>query len=217
MPPRRVVFWEVDAQADFMLPDGKLYVPGAEKIIPNIRRLVNAAADLGVFLVSSGDAHREDDPEFQSFPPHCLSGTAGARVIPEGLAKNARTIPNDRSGTLPEDILESPQAVIEKQTLDVFDNPHTSELVDRLGAGAEYVVFGVATEYCVRCAAKGLLGRGRKVSVVKDAIQALDRADGRKAIEELQALGARMITTERALAEIGVPVSKRFALKSGTN
>jgi nicotinamidase/pyrazinamidase len=217
MPPRKIIFWEVDAQADFMLPGGKLYVPGAEKIIPNIRRLVNAAAEAGVFLVSSGDAHRESDPEFERFPPHCIRGTPGARVIPEGLAKSWRTIPNDPSRKLPEDILDSPQAVIEKQTLDVFDNPHAAELVERLGADAEYVVFGVVTEYCVRCATKGLLERGRKVSVVQDAIETLDAAAGCKTLEELQALGARLITADQAIAEIGVSVSSRVALKSEPN
>ena len=38
MPSRDTIFWEVDAQADFMLPGGKLYVPGAEKLLPNIRK-----------------------------------------------------------------------------------------------------------------------------------------------------------------------------------
>ena len=217
MAQPKIIFWEVDAQADFMLPGGKLYVPGAEKIIPNIQRLVRGAMDAGIFLVSSGDAHPEGDPEFQRFPPHCLRGTPGARIIPEGLAGNSRTIPNDPSQTLQKDILRSPQVVIEKQTLDVFDNPRTSELVDQLGADAEYVVFGVVTEYCVRCAAKGLLERGRKVAIVKDAIEALDPEAGRLALEELQALGARLITTDRALAEIGVSASSRSAVKSGTN
>jgi nicotinamidase/pyrazinamidase len=206
MAPQKVVFWEVDAQADFMLPGGKLYVPGAEKIVPNLKRLVDAAAEAGVFLVSSGDAHPENDPEFQRFPPHCLRGTPGARIIPEGLTKNPRTIPNDPSRKLPEDIFDSPQAVLEKQTLDVFDNPHASELVERLGDDVEYVVFGVVTEYCVRCAAKGLLERGRKVSVVEDAIETLNPADGGRALDELQALGARLITTSEALAKIGVSV-----------
>jgi nicotinamidase/pyrazinamidase len=217
MSSPRIIFWEVDAQADFMLPGGKLYVPGAEKIIPNIQRLVNGAADAGIFLVSSGDAHPEGDPEFQRFPPHCLRGTPGARIISEGIVPNSRRIPNDPSRALPQDVLSSPQVVIEKQTLDVFDNPHTSELVERLGSDAEYVVFGVVTEYCVRCAAKGLLERGRNVSVVKDAIETLDAADGEKTIAELQSLGARMITTDEALAEIGGFASSRFAIKSKPN
>lgn len=206
MSQRKVVFWEVDAQADFMLPGGKLYVPGAEKIIPNIQRLVKAAAEAAVFLVSSGDSHPENDPEFQRFPPHCLRGTPGARIIPAGLTRDTVTIPNDPSRKLPEGVFQHPQVVIEKQTLDVFDNPHTSELVERLGAGAEYVVFGVVTEYCVRCAAKGLLDRGRRVAIVKDAIETLKSEDGRRALDELQSMGARLITTDEALRELHAAV-----------
>jgi nicotinamidase/pyrazinamidase len=203
MSPRKIVFWEVDAQADFMLPGGKLYVPGAEKIIPNIQRLVNAAIEAGVLLVSSGDSHEEGDPEFDRFPPHCLRGTAGARIVPDGLAKNFCTISNDASREMPKHVLSFPQVVLEKQTLDVFDNPHASELVQRLGSDAEYVVFGVVTEYCVRCAAKGLLERGGKVAIVKDAIETLEAEAGRRTLDELQALGARLITTDEALATVG--------------
>ncbi|HXJ15815.1 MAG TPA: isochorismatase family cysteine hydrolase [Candidatus Polarisedimenticolia bacterium] len=211
MAPRKLVFWQVDVQADFMLPGGKLYVPGAEKIIPKIQRLVSAAVEHGVMLVSSGDSHPENDPEFDTFPPHCLRGTPGARILPEGMTDNFRTIPNDASHKLPDDILRCPQIIFEKQTLDVFDNPHAGELVERLGGDREYVVFGVVTEYCVRLAAKGLLGRGRKVAIVKDAIEALNPEDGRRALDELQALGARMITTQEALAAVRAATAKASA------
>lgn len=202
MALQKTVFWEVDAQADFMLAGGKLYVPGAEKIIPNIERLVAAAIDAGALLVSSGDSHAEGDVEFERFPPHCLRGTPGARIVPEGVAANFCTIPNDASRTMPNHVLSFPQVVFEKQTLDVFDNPHAGALVERLPADAEYVIFGVVTEYCVKCAAKGLLERGRKVAIVKDAIAALDAEAGRNALEELQALGARLISTDEALAAV---------------
>jgi nicotinamidase/pyrazinamidase len=198
--PHRIVFWEVDAQADFILPGGKLYVPSAEKIIPNIQRLVDAAAETHTFLVSSGDAHPEGDPEFKIFPPHCLRGSPGAEIIPEGKLPRSYSIPNNASFTLPPRILDYQQIVLQKQTFDVFDNPQTDKILKRLGSEAEFVVFGVVTEYCVRCAAKGLLGRGRKVSVVRDAIETLKPEDGRKTLDELQALGARLITTEEAIA-----------------
>lgn len=202
MARRQIVFWQVDVQADFMLPGGKLYVPGAEKIIPNIERLAAAAIESGALLVSSGDSHPEGDPEFEKFPPHCLRGTAGARIIPEGLAKNFCTIPNDALRELPKHILSFPQVIFEKQTLDVFDNPHAGELIEQLPRDAEYVVFGVVTEYCVRCAAKGLLDRGHEVAIVKDAIETLDAEAGRRALDELQSLGARLISTGAALAEV---------------
>jgi nicotinamidase/pyrazinamidase len=200
MAQRKVVFWSVDVQADFMLPGGKLYVPGAEKLIPNIQRLVSAALASGALVVSSGDAHLPNDPEFAKFPPHCIAGTPGARTLPEALGPRICTIPNDSSQKLPPDVLTCPQILIEKQTLDVFDNPHTSELVDLLGPDAAYVVFGVVTEFCVRCAAKGFLERGRKVFVVSDAIETLNPKDSRHSLDELQSLGAHLITTQSALA-----------------
>jgi nicotinamidase/pyrazinamidase len=198
----KIVFWEVDAQADFMLPGGKLYVPGAERIIPNVRKLVDAASQARVLVVSSGDAHGENDPEFQRFPPHCVGGTPGARIIPEGLTQDVVRVASDPAAPLPADLLGHRQVLIEKHSLDVFDNPHTSEIVARLGQDAEYVVFGVVTEYCVRCAAQGLLERGRKVWIVRDAIETLRPEDGNRALGELEGLGARLITTDQALEKM---------------
>jgi len=203
MPPSRIIYWEVDTQADFMLPRGKLYVAGAEKIIPNIKRLVDVARQGNVLLVSDACRHSKDDPEFQTFPPHCIRGTPGARIIPEGLAQTFYTIANDEKCQLPKNLLSYQQLILEKQTLDVFDNPHTGVIVDRLGKEVEYVIFGVVTEYCVRLAAKGLLARGRKVSIVKDAIETLKPEEGRRALEELKSLGARLITTDEAVAAAG--------------
>ncbi len=202
MPHSKVVFWSVDVQADFMLPGGKLYVPGAEKLVPNIQRLVSSALASGTLVISSGDAHTPNDPEFARFPPHCIAGTPGARILPEARGARVCTIPNDPRQELPADVSSCPQILLEKQTLDVFDNPHTTQIVDLLGSDAEYVVFGVVTEFCVRCAAKGLLERGRKVSVVTDAIETLNYEESRRTLDELQSLGAHLITTQDALAKL---------------
>jgi nicotinamidase/pyrazinamidase len=200
--PSRFVFWEVDAQEDFMVPGGRLYVPGAEKIIPNIQRLVQAALKSHTLLVSSACAHAPDDPEFQTFPPHCIQGTQGAKIVAEGMSREFAAIPNDPAYVLPSNILDSPQIVIEKQMLDVFTNPHTVALIERIGTTAQFVVFGVVTEYCVKCASQGLLDRGRKVFIVKDAIETLADDEERRTLEALTASGARLIDTNEALALI---------------
>jgi nicotinamidase/pyrazinamidase len=196
---RRIVFWKVDAQQDFMLPGGSLYEPGAEKIIPNIKRLVDAAQKAKAFLVSSACAHSTDDPEFATFPPHCIRGTEGARIVREGLTKDYVTIPNSAGSALPKDIFSHTQVVIEKQELDVFSNPHADEIVERLGRGTEYLVFGVVTEFCVHFAAKGLLDRERKVHVIEDAIETLKAEESRRALGELKAMGAKLISTDEAI------------------
>jgi nicotinamidase/pyrazinamidase len=199
MLSRNLVFWEVDVQADFMLPGGKLYVPGAEQLLPNIRRLTDAARQGRVSLVSHGCYHTPNDPEFATFPPHCVKGTPGATLVPEALADRVATVPNDPAAALPGDLSRYQQILLEKQTLDVFKSAHADEVVKRLGPDVEFVVFGVVTEYCVGLAAKGLLHRGRRVSVVQDAIETLNSEDGKRTIAELQALGATFITTDQAL------------------
>ena len=183
-----------------MLPGGRLYVPGAERLLPNIRKLTDAARQGRVFLVSHGCYHAKDDPEFEVFPPHCVKGTAGAEFVPEALTERVITVPNESTATLPHDLAQYQQILLEKQTLDIFESRHAAALVERLDRDAEFVVFGVVTEYCVRLAAKGLLERGRRVSVVEDAIETLKPEDGQRTVAELQALGAKFITTEQALA-----------------
>jgi nicotinamidase/pyrazinamidase len=207
MVSRNIFFWQVDTQRDFMLPGGKLYVPGAEERIPNMKLLVDAARGGRVLLVSDACLHAPDDPEFAQFPPHCVRGTEGAEIVPELLAEHYIRIASSLDARLPDDLFAWQQIVLEKQMLDVFTNPHTAKLVERLapldspakGRDAEFFVFGVVTEYCVQLAAKGLLDRGRRVALVTDAIEALNLAAGMSALDELDQLGARFVTTSEAL------------------
>jgi nicotinamidase/pyrazinamidase len=202
MRSKDFVFWEVDVQVDFMLPDGKLYVPGAEKLLPNIRKLTDPARRNQVLLVSSGDFHAPDDPEFTQFPPHCIKGTTGSDLLPEALADKVARVENQPAAKLPADLSSYHQILLEKQTLDVFQTLHADELVERLGNRPEFVVFGVVTEYCVSCAVRGLLQRKRRVAVVRDAIQSLANDVGEKTLAEFQSLGVHVVTTDEILTQV---------------
>jgi nicotinamidase/pyrazinamidase len=221
----RPVLWEVDAQTDFMLPGGKLYVPGAEKIIPNVNRLVDQARQGRVLLISSADAHRPDDPEFQRWPPHCVKGTPGAELIPEARAPRLLVIPNQPDFGFPGNLSAYQQILLEKNTLDVFDNPNAGALLAWVNmqsahsqspapgaggtdAGPNFLVFGVVTEYCVLRAVDGLLRRGFRVSIVEDAIHSLDEKKGREILVELQARGAMPVTADQTLALLDRSVSE---------
>jgi nicotinamidase/pyrazinamidase len=206
MVSRRIIFWDVDTQVDFMLPGGKLYVPGAENLLPNLNLLTDAARRNEVFLVSDACVHGSDDEEFKRFPPHCLRGTPGAAIVPETIAGKFFVIPNRADVKIPSDLSKVQQVILEKQTLDVFDNPNTEKVLERLktftDADAHFFVFGVVAEYCVRLAAKGLRERGRQVSLVRDAIETLNPADGQKTLDELTGIGVRLVTTDEALAQL---------------
>ena len=98
------------------------------------------------------------------FPPHCVKGTPGAELVPEALTDDVIRVPNDPEAQIPKDLSKYKQILLEKQTLDVFQTRRADALVNRLGTQAEFVVFGVVTEFCVGCAVKGLLERGRRES-----------------------------------------------------
>lgn len=195
---RNLIFWDVDTQVDFMLPEGKLYVPGAEAIIPTLARLTQWAAQHRVLVVASADAHQPGDEEFSQYPPHCLAGTPGQKKLPESSLAPQFTIPNRPGAELPEPGRYQ-QIVLEKQKFDVFTNPNSEALLVRFGK-PEIVLYGVVTEICVSAAGRGLLGRGYRVTVVEDAIRHLDQEQGLAFLEEVRRRGGAIVTTEQLLS-----------------
>ena len=178
----RAILWDVDTQVDFMLPDGKLYVPGAEETIPAMRRLVDAAREAGVVHVASADDHElhdpeiSDDPDFtNTYPPHCLRGTRGAAKIPETEQQDPLplSLTPYPPGLVPELVDGRRELLILKKNFDVFTNPNTDPMLAALDP-EEIVVFGVATDVCDDAAIRAFLQRGRRVRFVEDAARGLN-------------------------------------------
>ena len=185
-----MILIDEDTQLDFMLPAGALYVPGAEKLIPTLARILEGARERGLPIISSVDAHAENDPEFADWPAHCVAGTHGQHKVPVTLLPGRAVVPNRPDAILPD---HAPQVIVEKQTLDVFSNPNLLRLLDRY-PNEECAVLGVATDYCVRCAIEGLLQAGRKVRIVTDAICGIDVEASERVLREAVARGARLTT-----------------------
>jgi nicotinamidase/pyrazinamidase len=184
-------FFDIDSQLDFLYPAGALYVPGAERIVPAIARLNRYAAGHGIPVVSTVDAHAEDDPEFQIWPHHCVTGTWGQRKAESTLLDRRVVIPN-RPCDLAID--GARQIVVEKQTVDVFAARNVGRVVERLGAD-RFVVYGVVTEICVLYAVRGLLKTGKPVTIVTDAIETLKAENSERALAECCAAGATLSRT----------------------
>jgi len=195
-----LAFIDVDTQYDFMNPEGGLYVQGAAGIVPNLRRLLEAAQKRGIPVVGSVDAHTDDDPEFEEFPPHCIKGAPGQNKIPETAIDGMKVIPMDVSDK-EVDLSPPGPVILEKRVYSLFDNPHADAALEATGA-KRFAVFGVATDYCVGAAARGLLDKGYEVLVVTDAVRAVNPEVGDKTLRELEEKGARMVTTEEVLAEV---------------
>jgi nicotinamidase/pyrazinamidase len=182
----KTVFFDIDTQIDFLFPAGALYAPGAEKIIGTVARLNHHAAKHGIPVISTMDAHSEDDPEFHDWPHHCVVDTMGQQKPASTLLEKRVVVPNS-----PSTVTLNDQILLEKQTFSALSNVNFGRLLDLLAAD-RYVVYGVVTEVCVKFAAFGLLETGKRVEIVTDAVCAFDQEKGAKTLAEFTALGGHL-------------------------
>ena len=190
------VFFDVDTQLDFLYPAGALYVPGAESIVPQVAALNRYAAEHGIPVVSTMDAHTENDPEFRDWPPHCVAGTAGQRKPAATLLEPRTTIRSTRQTLGEFDLKDAKQVLLEKQSVDCFTNPNLPALLEQLHVKS-CVVYGVVTEICVKNAALGLLKTGLNVTLVTDAVRSLDDTKCAQFYQEFAAAGGKLITAQQ--------------------
>jgi nicotinamidase/pyrazinamidase len=184
----KTVFFDIDTQIDFLFPAGALYAPRSEKIVGTVAKLNHHAAASGIPVISTMDAHSENDPEFRDWPHHCVVDTIGQRKPAATLLENRVIIPNS-PGAFSADLKH--QILLEKQTFSCFSNINLGPLLERLGAD-RYVVYGVVTEVCVKFAAFGLLETGKRVEVVTDAVCAFDEDKGASTLVEFTSLGGHL-------------------------
>lgn len=201
------IFWDVDTQVDFMRADGALYVPDAEAIIPSLQRLTQHAHRTGITIVASaddhhpGDAELSDTPDFvTTYPPHCLHGTAGQRKLRETVLTDALILPPD---PLPLHALATQvrghrgDYLLHKRQFDVFTNANARPLLQLL-APSRIVLYGVATDVCNKAAVTGIRRwwRQAELLLVTDAMRAIRPDEGELLLQQWEADGVRLVTTD---------------------
>ena len=142
-------------------------------------------------IISTADAHTEDDPEFEIWKPHCVAGTVGQMKTAGTAVSGVLVIPSAKSDVAAAQANLPPQLIFEKQSLDCFSNPNLSPLL-RTIAPDRYVVYGVATEHCVQKALTGLLSTGAQVELVEDAVCGIDTAEVKATLARLVAAGGKL-------------------------
>jgi nicotinamidase/pyrazinamidase len=205
------ILWDVDTQADFMEPNGKLYVPGAADVAETMERLVDAARAAHLIHVASADDHELTDPEISdapdfknTYPPHCLRGTRGAEKIIE--TKQFDPLPLALipfpPGLIPGMLEGRREVLLLKKNFNVFTNPNTDPLLDALDPD-EIIIFGVATDVCDDAAIRGFLQRGRRVTFVEDAAKGLDEERTRACTAAWREGGVAFSTADEVIASLG--------------
>jgi nicotinamidase/pyrazinamidase len=193
-----LLFIDIDTQRDFLEPDGSLYVPGSLAIHPNLARLTHHARTSRVPVIASACAHSLDEVDPEPFPPHCLIGSPGQERIDATRWEGSRVL--HLGETLPDDEPTPAHLTLWKTRYDLFSRPDAARLFERYASAhatkPTFVVYGVATDYCVRCAVEGLRERGHNVAVVVDAIRPIDPDAEADLLTAWAKSGVLLITTD---------------------
>lgn len=174
---KKFAFLDIDTQFDFMVPEGRLYVQGADKLLPGIARIAHFIGENKLAILGSYDWHKENDPEFKVFPKHCVEMTHGAMPVI--------------------DIEGEKMMYFEKVTPDLFTNPEADKVIKE--TAATYIVFGVALDICVKAAIDGLLARGKKVWLIVDLTESINPEKGHQLIEQWIKKGVEMQFLDKIL------------------
>lgn len=160
---------------DFVMPEGKLYVPGIEEIVPAIAELISEAHKAGAPVIFACDAHAPDDREFKQWGEHAVAGSWGSKVV-DSLAPDEHDY------------------VLEKTNYTVWYKTGLDNLlVEKLGVD-HVVITGTVTNICVMVSAIEALMRGYKVTVPRHAVKGLNEQDHNWALDQLERVfGAQVI------------------------
>jgi nicotinamidase-related amidase len=162
----------IDMLNDFVT--GKLKNERAKHIIPNIKRLIEAAREAGVPVIYSSDAHLPVDSELERWGEHAMKGTKGAEVIPQLKPANG-------------------DYVLEKRTYSGFFETGLDLLLREIGVDT-IVLTGLDTNICVLHTAADGFFRGYKIVVPKDATEALNEQEYLQGLEYLKRIYDAEIT-----------------------
>jgi nicotinamidase/pyrazinamidase len=197
-----------DFQNDFT-PGGALAVEGGDEIGETINQL----ADHFDLVVATRDWHPPDHGSFVGvevdmdkwegmdppgiWPVHCVAGTDGAQLHPSlDQSKLDRVL----------DKGQSPRS----QGYSSFDGSGLADVLREKGVHRVFVT-GLTTDYCVKNTVLDALREGFEVTVVVDAIRAVNvkPGDGERALEEMMKAGAGLASSDYVLAALSQSRSGR--------
>ena len=184
----------VDLQNDFADPAGGLAVSGGETIVPAVNAAVASGREAGAFVIATQDWHPESTPHFAKdggiWPIHCVAGTWGAELHPDLVLP--ADAPRVRKGQHGEDgysgfTMRDPTSG--EETATELESLLRERGIERV------VVCGLATDYCVRATALDAARLGFQVTLLADAVAAvnLDPSDGDRALGEMVEAGVQLV------------------------
>jgi len=192
---RKQILVDIDTQKDFLLAGGKACIRNHRRVLAHIRRVMAWARRRNIPVISTAEVHHNDNGEGQS--RYCLDGTDGQKKIRYSLFNNRVSFAADGNTDLPRDMLRRyKQVILHKRCVDPFDEPRIDRLLSEVKAN-EFILVGISLEGAVEATALGLLQRGKKVTIVIDAVGSHNKREAKLALRKMETKGAKLIETKR--------------------
>ena len=207
----------VDMQGDFTeWKKGSLAVPGSdERYVRNVEIATRRFSDMGLPIFGSQDWHPPNHISFATshpgrrpldvitidgrtqvlWPPHCVQGTEKARILIDNnlflaVVKKAQNPTIDSYSAFQD----------EGGTKTELETMLRTNGVERL------IIYGLATDYCVRATALDGLSTGYRVAIVEDLCRGVSPDTTSSALAEMRKKGVRLVPSlEGMIEKIGAP------------
>jgi len=192
---RRQILVDIDTQKDFLLADGKACIRNHRRVLAHIRRVMAWARTQNIPIISTAEVYPDNNGE--STVNYCIDGTDGQKKIRYTLFKDRVTFVADGSTDLPRDMLRRyKQIILHKRCVDPFDEPRIDRLLSEVRANEFYLV-GTTLEGAVKMTALGLLQRGKKVTVIVDAVGSHSKKEAMLTLRKMETKGAKLLETKK--------------------
>jgi nicotinamidase-related amidase len=204
---RKPILVDIDTQKDFLLADGKACIRNHRRVLAHIRRVMAWARAQHIPIISTAEVYPSNNGDDAA--RHCIDGTEGQKKVRYTLLGDRVTFAADGNTDLPRDMLRRHrQVILHKRCVDPFDEPRIDRLLSELRAG-EFILVGTSLEGAVKMTALGLLQRGKKVTVVVDAVGTHNKKEANLTLRKMETKGARLIETKKLagvshLRQVGV-------------
>lgn len=192
---RKRILIDIDTQKDYLLAEGKACIRNHRRVLAHIRRVMAWARSQHIPIISTAEVYPNNNGE--SAINYCLDGTDGQKKVRYTLLNDRVSLAADGNTDLPRDMLRRyRQVILHKRCVDPFDEPRIDRLLSELRA-SEFILVGTSLEGAVKMTALGLLQRGKKVTVVVDAVGSRDTKDAKLTLRKMETKGAKLVETKK--------------------
>ncbi|MCJ7692858.1 MAG: isochorismatase family protein [Sedimentisphaerales bacterium] len=192
---RKRILIDIDTQRDFFLAEGNACIKNHRRVLANIRRIIAWARHNNIQVISTCEVYPNHNGA--SALSYCIDGTKGQKKIPYTLLYNRANFAADGNTDLPHDVLiQYEQVILHKRCVDPFEEPRIERLLSEVRAD-DFILIGASVEGAIKATALGLLQRGKRVSIIVDAVGSRDKKQADLALRKMGTKGAKLVETKK--------------------